>query len=196
MKARLYRIFTEIARQHISLMLAITLFDLILIRMRETFTVCLSFLLPQRILIWGNKYIEVAQAKVDSFEGLHLCIYALIAICFALFIICLVCSYRRAAWLLCAAAITLSDTALVAYMLIQSRDATYYLDIAAHVWMIAALVAGYLFERVRQTESGRPQEMFEENQAVQEAEAEQIQETAPEGTPLPEESEPAEIVEE
>ncbi len=192
MKARLYRIFIEISRHHISLMLAITLFDLILIRMRETMTVCFSFLLPQRLMIWGNRYIEMAQAKVDSFELMNFYIYAMVAICFALFVICLVCSYRRAGWLLCAAAMTFMDTALAVWLLVESRDTTYVLDLVAHVWIIAALVAGYLFERARRAELNRPQEVFEEIQAVQEAEAEQIQETEPEDTPLPEKSGTAE----
>ncbi len=181
MKARLYRIFEEISRQHISLMLAITLFDLILIRMRETMTVCFSFLLPQRLMIWGNRYIEVAKAKVDSFELLHFYIYAMVAICFALFVICLVCSYRRAGWLLCAAAMTFIDTALVVYMLIESHDTTYYLDIATHVWIIAALVAGYVFERARRAELNRHQEQ-----------PEQSEETDPEFCALTQDNEPPE----
>jgi len=208
MKARLYRIFTEISRHHISLMLAITLFDLILIRMRETMTVCFSFLLPQRLLIWGNRYIEMAQAKVDSFELMNFYIYAMVAICFALFVICLVCSYRRAGWLLCAASMMLIDTALVIGLLIESRDVTYVLDLVAHVWIIAALVAGYLFERARVAELNRPQEApepFEEIacEATEQAEPVPMEETAPEETEqaepaptsLPKESEPAEISE-
>lgn len=184
MKARLYRIFTEISRHHISLMLAITLFDLILIRMRETMTVCFSFLLPQRLLIWGNRYIEMAQAKVDSFELMNFYIYAMIAICFALFVICLVCSYRRAGWLLCAATMTLIDTALVIGLLIESRDVTYVLDLVAHVWIIAALVAGYLFERARVAELNRPQEALEPVEKIFVVENEQAdplptEETAP-----------------
>lgn len=177
MKSRLYRIFTEIARHHISLMLAITVVDLIFIRMRETITICFSFLLPQRIMIWGNKYVEAAQARVDSFEGLHFYVYAMIAICFALFIICLVCSYRSPGWLICAAVMMLIDTALVVYMLIQSRDATYYLDVAAHVWIIAALVAGYLFERMRQALPDRPDQVedsAEEQDVLPPTEQEQV----------------------
>lgn len=166
MKARLYRIFAEISRHHISLMLAITLFDLILIRMRETITVCFSFLLPQRLMIWGNRYIEMAQAKVDSFELMNFYICTMVAICFALFVICLVCSYRRAGWLLCAASMMLIDTALVIGLLIESRDVTYVLDLVAHVWIIAALVAGYLFERARKAELNRLQEALETGEEI------------------------------
>lgn len=161
MKIRLFRIFTELSRHHISVLMAITLFDLILIGMGESLTVCFSLLLPQRIVIRGNDYMQTAASTLTPIPGLKTYVYFMVAICFALFIICLICSYRSPGWLLCAAVMTLLDLGLTVWLIVSSKDPTYFIDLATHIWAVAALVAGYVFERLRRSELSRPPEMTE-----------------------------------
>ena len=120
MKNRLFRIFTELARHHISIMLAITLFDLVLITLGESVTVCFSLLLPQRILEFGEAYAIMADVMYTAVPGIRLYTYLMITICFALFGICLGCSYRRPGWLICAASMTFMDIAVAVWMIIAT----------------------------------------------------------------------------
>ena len=149
MKNRLFRIFTELARQHISIMLAITLFDLILITMGESISICFSLLLPQRILEFGEAYAIMADTALTPVPEIRLYTYLMITICFALFGICLGCSYRRPGWLICAASMTFLDIAVAVWMIIATDDPTYFVDVAVHSWITLALVLGYVFEKLR-----------------------------------------------
>lgn len=177
MKNRLFRIFTELARHHISIMLAITLFDLVLIALGESVTVCFSLLLPQRILEFGEAYAIMADVMYTAVPGIRLYTYLMITICFALFGICLGCSYRRPGWLICAASMTFMDIAVAVWMIIATDDPTYFVDIGVHAWIVLALVLGYVFEKLRTAPPKVVEQSAEETAEVQAVtEAEEIAE--------------------
>ena len=182
MKNRLYRIFTELARHHISIMLAITLFDLVLIALGESVTVCFSLLLPQRILEFGEAYAIVADTVYTSVPGIRLYTYLMVTICFALFGICLGCSYRRPGWLICAASMTFLDIAVAVWMIIATEDPTYFVDIAVHAWIVLALILGYVFEKLRTA----PPKIAPEAPAEDITEAEETAESEAEAAPVEE----------
>lgn len=192
MKNRLFKIFTELARHHISIMLAITLFDLVLIALGESVTVCFSLLLPQRILEFGEAYAIMADVMYTAVPGIRLYTYLMITICFALFGICLGCSYRRPGWLICAASMTFLDIAVAVWMIIATDDPTYFVDIGVHAWIVLALVLGYVLEKLRTAPPKVVEQATEEMVEVEEvAEAEEVAEVGelptPEELPAPDE---------
>lgn len=142
MKNKAKRIFGEICRQNLSLMMLITLFDLFLIQRGEDVTICFGLLAPQRLLSKG------ISMQVKSGEGsLLICGWALAVVCLGLFAVCLISSYRNPGWLLCAAAMVLLDTALAIVGVVLQKDISYYIDIVSHVWTVAVLVVGYILLR-------------------------------------------------
>ncbi|MBQ9079739.1 MAG: hypothetical protein IJY27_01585 [Clostridia bacterium] len=147
MKNRILKIFTELCRHHISALLAVTLIDMALARAGSFTTICFSLLLPQRLLVGG----EAAFLTTDMLS-FRIYSWLLIAVCFALFVLCIVFSYRRPGWLICAAVMTLLDISVAVWFIISKHDASYYVDIAVHSWIIIALIAGYILQRV----SSRP----------------------------------------
>ncbi len=120
----------------------ITLIDLALLAVDEPVTLCFGMLAPQRLLSLG-----MAGQGMAGEASLLVCGWLTALICIGLFAVCLAGSYSRPGWLLCAAVMTLLDTTLAVLSLIAYSDSTYYLDIAAHVWCIAALVAAYILAR-------------------------------------------------
>ncbi len=192
MKNRLFRIFTELARHHISVMLAITLFDLVLMSLGESVTICFSLLLPQRILGFGEIYALIADTIYTSVPAIRVYTYLMIAICFALFGIALGCSYRRPGWLICAAVMTFLDTAVAVWMLIENSDPTYYVDIAVHGWIVLALISGYVFERLRTRSPKAVEPEAEEAKALPPVEEATEAEEAAEVEEAPAEASPAE----
>lgn len=120
----------------------ITLIDLALLAADEPVTLCFGLLAPQRLLALG-----MAGQGMAGEASLLVCGWLTALICIGLFAVCLVGSYNRPGWLICAAIMTLLDTALAVISLIAYSDSTYYLDIAAHVWCVAALVAAYILAR-------------------------------------------------
>lgn len=142
MKEKAIKIIREICRHHISLLMLITLIDLALLAVDEPVTLCFGLLASQRLLSLG-----MAGQGMAGEASLLVCGWLTALICLGLFAVCLAGSYSRPGWLLCAAAMTLLDTTLAVISLIACSDSTYYLDIAAHVWYIAALVVAYILAR-------------------------------------------------
>lgn len=142
MKEKVIKIIREICRHHISLLMLITLIDLALLAADEPVTLCFGLLAPQRLLALG-----MAGQGMAGEASLLVCGWLTALICIGLFAVCLASSYNRPGWLICAAVMTLLDTALAVISLIAYSDSTYYLDIAAHAWCVAALVAAYILAR-------------------------------------------------
>lgn len=203
MKNRLLKLFTEVLRHHISLLLAITLLDIVLLLMNESVTVCFSLLLPQFIVAWGGTYVLLAEVLMIPTHPLMVITILLTAICFALFILSLVFSYRRPGWLICAAVMVLLDSGLVIYNLIATQDTTYYVDLITHGWAVIALILAFVLSRIQYKQrltaetleaieqlldaiSKLPPEMPADESVTAEAAAELITPTAPEQITAPE----------
>lgn len=135
------KIFCEICRHHISLMLLITLLDLVLIAGGRGVSVCFALLAPQRLLVLCSRLATTLELDSLLVSG-----WVCAVIIMAMPTVCLAASYRRAGWLLCAAVIVALDTVVAALGIVHG-DATYYIDLAAHIWVAGALVAGYLLQR-------------------------------------------------
>lgn len=138
---RYVKIFREICRHHISLVLLITLLDLVLIACGHGTTVCFALLAPQRLLALCLRLATALELDSMLVSG-----WVCAIIILAMSAVCLAASYRRAGWLLCAAVMVALDT-VPAVVGIVRGDATYYIDLAAHIWIAGALVAGYLLAR-------------------------------------------------
>lgn len=142
MKKRILKIFTELFRHHISAVIVITLANMILTLNGSYLSVCFSFLLPQRLLVGGEaSYISTGLVSFRYYS------ISLIVICFALLIMCLLFSYRRRGWLLCAAAIMLLDISVGVWLIFRKTDMSYLIDIGVHCWIICALVAAFFLQR-------------------------------------------------
>lgn len=142
MKKSILKIFTELFRHHISAVLIITLANMILTLTGSYSTICFSFLLPQRLLVGGEaSYISTGLVSFRYYS------IALIVICFALLILCLLFSYRRPGWLICAAAIMFVDISVGVWLLFYKDDLSYLIDIGVHCWIIGALTAAYFMQR-------------------------------------------------
>lgn len=148
MKEKIIKLIREIFRHHISLLMLITLIDLALLAADESVTLCFGLLAPQRLLALG-----LAGHSLAGETSLIVCGWLTAIICIGLFAVCLASSYSRPGWLLCAAVMTLLDTALAVISLVAHSDSTYYLDIAAHAWCIAALVIAYILARRKPAQS-------------------------------------------
>lgn len=135
---RTFKIIGEICRHHISLMLLITLLDLILIACGQEMTVCFALLAPQRLLALGSQL-----AATHELDSLLVSGWVCAAVIMAMLAVCLAASYRRSGWLLCAAVMVALDTGIAVLGIVQG-DNSYYVDLATHIWCLVALVAGYL----------------------------------------------------
>ena len=142
MKKRILQIFTELFRHHISAMLIVTIANMILTMTGSYDAICFSFLLPQRLLVGGEaSYITTGLVSFRYYS------WALIVICFVLMVICLISSYRRPGWLICAAAIVFVDISVAVWLIFHKNDLSYLIDIGLHLWIICALIAAYFMQR-------------------------------------------------
>lgn len=142
MKSRIIRICTELTRQHISVMILITLVDIALTLLNEDVAICFAALLPQQILILGLGY-----SALTGVTGFAVWTIVLTVISVALYLLCLIFSYRRPGWLIVAAVMTALDSAVgVALVMLGSKS--YTVDIITHVWIVIALIAGYILAKI------------------------------------------------
>ena len=142
MKKRILQIFTELFRHHISAVLIVTIANMILTLTGSYDAVCFSFLLPQRLLVGGEaSYITTGLVSFRYYS------WALIVICFVLLVLCLLFSYRRPGWLICAAAIMFLDISVAVWLIFYKDDLSYLIDIGLHCWIIGALIAAYFMQR-------------------------------------------------
>lgn len=148
MKNTLIKILTALSRHHLTALLAVTLADIGLIFMEEDVTVCFSVLLPQLTLSYG-----ISQALLTGVGAIRAAGMAMSAICLALYVICLVMSYKKPGWMLCAAVMTALDAGIAVALLIMLNEPSYFVDLAVHIWIIAVLVAGFFL--MRHTEKRR-----------------------------------------
>lgn len=137
MKSKAIKIIHELCRHHISLLLVITLIDLVLIAAGQRTTICLGLLSPQWLLTVGSGLASALELPAMLVSGW---VTALVIV--AMLAVCLAASYSHRGWLLCAAVMVALDAA-IAVLNIIGGDYTYYFDIAAHAWMVVALVGGY-----------------------------------------------------
>lgn len=145
-------------------MLVITVANIILTLSGSYTSICFSFLLPHRLLVGGEvSYITTGLASFRYYS------WALIVICFALLIMCLIFSYRRPGWLLCAAAIVLIDISVGVWLIFHKSDISYLIDIGVHLWIICALIAAYIMQRVLRRAPKAPKVAPEAPKAVTEA---------------------------
>ena len=143
MKNKAVKILGELCRNHISALIVITLIDLCLLAADESVTVCFSLLLPQQLLARGIFY-----AGIVGESNLLICGWLTALICLAMLAVCFISSFKTPGWLLCAAGMVLLDTGVAIFGVSVLQDSSYYFDIAAHVYIIAALVAGYIIMRL------------------------------------------------
>ena len=142
MKKRILQIFTELFRHHISAMLIVTIANMVLTLTGSYDAICFSFLLPQRLLVGGEaSYITTGLVSFRYYS------WALIVICFTLLILCLLFSYRRPGWLICAAALVLVDISVAVWLIFYKKDLSYLIDIGLHCWIIGVLIAAYFMQR-------------------------------------------------
>lgn len=142
MKKRILKIFTELCRHHISAMLIVTAANMILTMNGSYNFICFSFLLPHRLLVGGEtSYITTGMVSFRYYS------WALIVICFALAVMCLVFSYRRPGWLICAAGMVFVDISVGIWLIFHKSDLSYLIDIGVHLWIICALIAAFIMQR-------------------------------------------------
>jgi hypothetical protein len=154
MKNRITRIVLELSRHHISAFLLITLVNIVLISQRAGTSLYFSAFLPRLVSSYAYfsaenlAYPAVIPAGIAA-ALLNLSLYAL----------CIAFSYKAAGWLLCGVGLVAVDTAVIVWWSVLLRDFGYTPEIVINVWVIIALVAGYVVAKVNKTHpSERPEE--------------------------------------
>ncbi|HOA84612.1 MAG: hypothetical protein GX057_06770 [Clostridiales bacterium] len=139
MKNRVAKIILEMLRHHMSAYVLVTLINIILISQGAGTNLYFSAFLPRFVTTYayyraGNlSYPAVIPAGI------------LTALLFlSLFALCVVFSYRAAGWLLCGAGLVAADTAVIIWWSVWLRDSGYIPEILINLWVIMALVAGYV----------------------------------------------------
>lgn len=136
-RKKLLRTAEEAARHHMSLFVLLTLVNFLLIKTGVELFVPPSAVFPQFLMAYGyarGAGVEWAVPAADLISYL----------CLALFVHCVIFSYRERRWLLCGAALTAADTAFIIYLLISYGSRGLAAEIYFNIWIIIALCAGYL----------------------------------------------------
>lgn len=138
-KSLILKIITEVSRHQMSLLLCTTVLNLYFMAAGRSLALTASFLIPQHIA--ARAY--VAASGREAFALLFPAGCFLAALCMILYALCIYFSYYERGWLLCGAALTALDAAFVIRLIISPGGSGYVVELVFHIWVIAALSAGY-----------------------------------------------------
>ncbi|MGI6166720.1 MAG: hypothetical protein ACOYIA_01105 [Eubacteriales bacterium] len=139
MKNRVAKIILELSRHHMSAYVLVTLINIILISQGAGTNLYFSAFMPR--LVTAYAYFCAGNLSYPAAIPAGI-VVALLNV--SLFALCVVFSYRAAGWLLCGAGLVAVDTAVIAWWSVWLRDSGYIPEILINLWVIIALVAGYI----------------------------------------------------